>query len=59
MVKRECPSLIGVGVCQCGHCKDKFHNRHDGDRHKYNMSDDVNDWLDNDQWGDMELGIHE
>jgi hypothetical protein len=43
----------------CGHCKDKFHNRHDGDRHKYNMSDDVNDWLDNDQWGDMELGIHE
>ena len=34
-------------------------NRHDGDRHKYNMSDDVNDWLDNDQWGDMELGIHE
>ena len=43
----------------CGHCKDKFHNRHDGDRHKYvNSYDDYEDG-DNDQWGDMELGIHD
>lgn len=29
----------------CTHCKDKFHNRHDGDRHKYTycVESDVHD----------------
>jgi hypothetical protein len=37
-----------------------FHNRHDGDRHRYDTpSGRYHDWLDNDQWGDMELGIHD
>jgi uncharacterized CHY-type Zn-finger protein len=47
----------------CLHCKDKFHNRHDGDRHKYDdISNDEGcsyDGADNDQWGDCELGIHD
>ena len=57
----------------CGRCKDKFHNMHDGDRHinpnyyeRYNDSrygsrgvwDDYESG-DDDQWGDMDLGIHD
>ena len=62
----------------CLQCKDKFHNRHNKDRHRPTKSereleDDGMDFLyspfdeyhdswdgaDNDQWGDMELGIHD
>ena len=57
----------------CRFCKDKFHNIHDGDRHKdinyydkYNRYNNrINDSVwgdyesgDEDQWGDMELGIN-
>jgi len=52
----------------CIRCKDKFHNRVDGDRHKYsdyNCNYNNNkyplsyDGADDDQWGDCDLGIHE
>ena len=42
----------------CTHCKDKYHNRHDGDRHRYNVHEE-DYYYDNDQWGDFDLGIHE
>ena len=47
----------------CGHCKDKYHNRHDGDRHRYSNYNNrypySYDGADDDQWGDCEFGIHD
>ena len=49
----------------CIQCKDKFHNQVDGDRHKLNTTayyistGDDYEGADDDQWGDMELGIHD
>lgn len=47
----------------CGKCKDKYHNRHDGDRHIYSNYNNrypfSYDGADDDQWGDGEFGIHD
>ena len=47
----------------CGHCKDKYHNMHDGDRHRYSNYNNrypySYDVADDDQWGDCEFGIQD
>lgn len=42
----------------CMSCKDKFHNRHDGDRHRYNYCQETNpdDETDMGQFADLDLG---
>lgn len=47
----------------CGHCKDKYHNMHDGYRHRYSNYNNIYpysyDGADDDQWGDCEFGIQD
>ena len=45
----------------CIKCKDKFHNNHDGDRHRYNYVNNQNPDNETDlgQFTDLDLGTHD